>query len=209
MVTAGKLLNRALTAELGYKPDPRHRISADSRCPDCGRPIKLVFDAKIAGAFPALMGLDQMVVCNNCADFRTALREAQEAMDGVVAILRKRGLSITAKTKLKTEIQSGIDQMNAELRPIVEAVTSRLIRILARRTGKAQSDFRGWATQFLNIWECLRTYDGEELVRVEHDDQTWKRLRSLRATYGVFLKHHGKPRTGPTQPGREPEMVEP
>lgn len=206
MRTIAQLLDKGLSSTLGYKPDPRHRISADSKCPDCGRPIKIVFDAKVVGTFAALMSLDQMVVCNDCADFRTALREAQETVQRLIDMLRLRGKSITAKTQVKFEVQGEIDKLNAEFRPLMDAVLQRIVRILARRTGKQQADHKAWSTQFLNIWECLRTYAGEELVRVEHEDNTWRKLKAVRLSYGVVIKHHGKPKELP--PAR-PKVIAP
>ena len=181
----------------GYVPNRRNNIVAASNCPECNVPIRISFDPHIAAVFPALMGLDQMVICNDCAAFRTALREAQEVMESVIAVLRKRGQSVTAKTRLRATVQPDIDALTAEFRPLVESASNRIIRCLARRSRRPEIDPMGWSTQFLAIWEISKTYSGEELIRVQSDDQTWVKFKTLRNQYGIRLVHHGKARNAP------------
>lgn len=194
----------------GYTRKTAECLSAPSKCPDCGRPITIEYDPRIAVAFPALMGLDQMVVCNGCADFRTALREAEAIMLAILALVRKRALGLTAKTQIKAALQGDIDALNAEYRPMVDSAALRLIRILARRSGRPQVDHLNWATQFLNIWQTLTTYSGEELMRVNPDDPTWMKFKLLRRFFGIAVLHHGKPReAAPAPPRAAPRRADP
>ena len=189
------IINRAISG-LGIPKSgleiPKGRLSAPSNCPDCGKAIAIVYDYNVVVTFPALMGLDQMVICNDCADFRTALRETQEALQNIIQRVRFRGQDITSKSQQKAIIQGNVDILTKEFTPFVEILTHRLMRILSRRSGRPQLDKVIWAQKFMSIWDISATYAGDLLMRVQSDDQTWSKLKELQKAFGIRLVHHGK-----------------
>lgn len=188
---------RQLVNQVARSTFPQGAISAPSSCPDCGRPIQLVYHPQVLVDHPVLEGLVKIVICNPCADFRQAHSDATEVVQEVMRLYRAKAVGLARTKKTKESLLPELEKLNAEFRPLVESAALRVLRILSRRAGRPVNDHVGWANQLMSIWKAARTYGGEEMLYLESVDQTLDRLRAMRAAYGVRIVRHGQPRPTP------------
>lgn len=180
--------------------------SKGSACPDCGRQLSLQVDYRTVAQFPVLLGLEGLIICNDCADFRHALRDAEEIMYRVCATYRKGALVVCAKSRNFEAIKEDIDNLNSNCRPVIRNAVVRVMQILSTRSCRPVTMIDQWVDRILSQWEKHQLYGGEVVVQLSQDDRVWSVLRDLRASFGVVIRHHGKPAPTPEpEPDPNPE----
>lgn len=185
---------KQLVSQVAKSNFPQGSIAAPSNCPDCGRPIKLVYHPQVLVDHPILEGLVKIVICNPCADFRQAHSDATEVVQEVMRLYRAKAVGLARTKKTKEALLPELEKLNAEFRPLIESAALRVLRILSRKSGRPVNDHAGWASQLMSVWKAVRTYGGEEMLHLEPVDQTLDRLRAMRAAYGVRIVRHGQPK---------------
>lgn len=184
MITSSTALHRAVRTK---QPE---MISSPGVCPDCRGPMTVSFSALAARDFPALESWSWILVCNDCANFRHALRERSETLIRKVHIYRSTCLSICRKgldpdkeiemlTKAKTELST----------PLLAAVKT-LVAAVAYRARRPIAMCEMWAAECMDIFETRNTYAGADYRWVSLNDQTPRIIEDIKREYGVTTPNH-------------------
>lgn len=204
-----QLVDRSFQGEVaGYSASP------SGLCPEpgCGKKLSVEVNYDELAKFPALMCLEGIIVCNECAEFRHALRDAQSSLAFLAGQYRRFAIPIAAVSKTRHVIQEELEKLNAKMHPAFRVATRALLLVLARRSGRPVIDEVGWASRFImEQWEEYQNYGGEVFVRLKQDNPVGLICAAIRTQYGIVLKHHGRrpqPKPQP-KPQLQPQPQEP
>lgn len=162
--------------------------------PGCRNQLNLKVDFERVAMFPQLMSLEGLIICNGCADFRHALREAEDIAYRIAQNYRWKAIQIANQHRRLETAQEHIDQLNATFRPLLQSAALRVHRVLSRRSHFPIVDHRPLAEQLMDHLLTEETYSGETILSVRNPDLSRVRLFEVRAVYRITLVHHGRPK---------------
>jgi len=171
---------------------PSASIDAPTECPECGKTIAIKVLVGPVSQFPVLECLSQIIICNECADFRYAFSDCEESISRLLRWYRIRLGNLLAK-KLEEAAER---QKMQELRSAVEGeLTNRVRRfgrIVSRRSGHDGIPTEALKERLLEVMESRLSYDGENSRYVASYDESVPKLRRFAGEHGVVIVNHWK-----------------
>lgn len=162
------------------------------KCPECDQNFETGMDCDVLKEFPLLQNLSWIIVCNDCADFRHAYRDAFDAIVRMSNWYRAKVSTLLSKRLDPT----AEDQKLGELRKIMDSELSkrlrRFTRIIGRKVRKEGIPFDALKQRLLSVLDETKTYDGEVERRISTQDETPVKLSAFAASFGVSRLNHWK-----------------